>query len=273
MALTGTDRGTGTNNSSATTFTLSPASNFTAGSIAVIAIAADNAHSGGTQYTTWTVTDTLGNTWTRRQTALIDPGAANAGHVGAFFDTVMDGGVLQTSTTITVTFDTASTAETWTLMEVIGASGTTPTFVTSGTGTSGTGTTSPTITTGSIRSGDMVIGGLFLEAGTTETITQDGDSTNGSWSTQQTAEIGSTTSGSNIATQRKVVTATATQTYNPTLGIAGDLCLAWVQYRESPDKFAQAQAHIKVINNEGFAQAKADIKQTYPICPSKCFGC
>ena len=232
MALTGTDRGTGTHNSSATTFTITPGSNLTAESLAVVCIAADNAHSGGTQFTTFTVTDTKGNSWIQRQLALIDPGAANAGQVGGMFTCNMGQTPVTTGDTLTVTFDTATTAKTWTLMEVTAAAGFTPIFVTSGTGTGGTGTTSPTITTGSITSGDMVVAALFLEAGTTEVITQDGDSTNGSWSTQQTAEIGSTTSGSNIASQRKVTTGTATQTYNPTLSILGDLCLAWMQINE-----------------------------------------
>jgi hypothetical protein len=233
MALGITNRGTGTHNTSATTFTLSPSGNFAANSMAVLCIAADNAHSGGTQFTTWKVTDTLGNTWTLQQNALIDPGAASAGQAGAIFTTPQDGGALTTGTTITVTFDTATTAKTWTMKEITAASGKMPSYVTGNVGTSGTGTTSPTITTGTIPVGDVVIGSLFLEAGTTESITADADSTNGSWSTQQTAQIGSTTSGSCNASQGKVQTTTpSTQTYNPTLSILGDLCLAWVQLTE-----------------------------------------
>jgi hypothetical protein len=232
VALTGTDRGTGTHNTSATSFTLSPASNFTAGAMAVLCVANDNSGSAGAVQVI-NVTDSLGNTWTRRASPIIDPGAANAGQEGGIYTTPQNGGTLQTGTVITVTFANNTVAKTWTLMEVTAGAGKVVRYVTSGIGTGGTGTTSPTITTGSITNGRMVIAALFLEAGTTETITQDADTTNGTWSAQQTAEIGSTTSGSNIASQRKVVTATATQTYNPTLGIAGDLCLAWIELREA----------------------------------------
>ena len=228
MALTGTDRGTGTHNTSSATLDVVPASNFAAG-MAVLVVAMDNPASGND---ITGVTDTKGNTWTIRQSPLIDPGAAAAGQQGIIATTPQNGGLLTTGDTITVAISVAKVAKTWTLMQVSGSVGT-PTYVTGAIGTSGTGGTSPTITSGSIANGDMIVAGLVLEAGTTETITQDADSTNGSWSAQQTAEIGSTTSGSNVASQRKVVTAAATQTYNPTLGIAGDLALAWIQIHEA----------------------------------------
>jgi hypothetical protein len=229
MSLTGANRGDGTDNAAQPAIQILPTSNFTAGAMAVLCVSSDNPASGNDINS---VTDTLGNTWTKRQSPVIDPGAAAAGHQGAIFTTPQDGGTLTTSTLITIIWGANKTAKTWVLMEVVGSAGV-PTYVTGNIGTGGTGTTSPTITTGSITSGDMVIAMLALEAGTTETITQDGDSTNGAWSAQQTREVGSTTSGSNIASQRKVVTATATQTYNPTLGIAGDLCLAWIQIHET----------------------------------------
>lgn len=236
MALTGTDRGTGTHNSSATSFTLSPSGNFAAGSMGVLCVSADNSAASGVGQTI-TITDTIGNTWTRQINALNNPGQ-NLGVEGGIFTTPQNIGPLQTGTTITVTFANATTAKTWTLMEVVAAAGARPVVITasSGTGTSGTGTTSPT--TGAIAAqnfppGRMLIAALFLEAGTSETITQDGDSSSGTWSTQQTAEVGATTSGSNIASQRKIITARATQTYNPTLSIAGDLCLGWIVIHEA----------------------------------------
>jgi len=233
MALTGTDRGNGTHNTAATSFTLAPASNLTAGAMAVLCVASDNAAASGVAFGTWAVTDTKGNTWIRQQTPLNDPGAASAGITGAIFTTGQNGGTLTTGDTITVSFGSDSpTAKAWTLMEVTGSTGV-PTYVTGGTGTSGTGTTSPTITTGSIAINDMVIGMLVVESGTTQTFTGDADTTNGSWSTQQTNKIGSTTSGVGISTQRKVVSAAATQTFNPTLGLSGDLALAWIEVREA----------------------------------------
>lgn len=232
MAITGTDRGTGTNNTSATTFTLAPASNFAAGSMAVLVIAADNSNTSGVAHGTFTVTDTLSNTWTRRLSGLYDPGAANAGVEGAIFTTPMNGGTLTTGTTITVTFGVVCVAEAWTLMEVVPTAGSVIGYVNGAAG-AGSATTAPTITTGSITSGNMVIGALFNEQGTGQTVTGDADTTNGSWSAQQTAEIGSTAAGMTVSSQRKIVTATATQTFNPTLGVSSDVFLGWIQLTET----------------------------------------
>lgn len=229
MALAGTDRGSGTHGSSGLTFTLSPASNFTAGALAVLSLAADNSAFGGSTNNIVGVTDSLGNTWTKRQSPLYDPGAASAGVQGAIFTSPQNGGTLQTSTVITVEFADNTTAKAWTLMEVTGNN---PSYVTGGVGT-GSATASPTVTTGSITNGRMVIAALCNEYGTEQTVTEDSDTTNGSWSTQQTAEVGSEAFGITVASQRKVVSATATQTYNPTLGVSSDCICAWIEIQES----------------------------------------
>lgn len=233
MALAGTDRGSGTHNSSALSFTLNPGSNFTAGAVAVLCLSVDNSDSNGTAHSTFTVTDSLGNTWTRRTSPLYDPGAASAGVAGAIFVSNQNGGTLQTGTTITVTFDANCTAKAWTLMEVTAGAGLRATYQAQGVGT-GSATASPTVTTASLTNGDMVIGMVCNEYGTAQTPTGDSDTSNGSWSTMQTAEVGTTAAGQTIITQRKVVTATATQTYNPTLGTSSDCIAAWISLRELP---------------------------------------
>jgi hypothetical protein len=230
-ALTGTDRGTGTNATSATTFTLSPASNFTAGAMAVLVIAADNSVSGGATENFTSVTDSLGNTWTEQNTVIFDNGAANAGVQGAFYTTLQNAGTLQTGTVITVTFADTNPMEAWTLMEVTAGAGKIVGVVRSGDGATHTGTT-PTVTTSSITNTNMVIGGLFNEQGTVQTVTEDGDTTNGTWSTQQTNEVATTGAGMTVSSQRKIVTATATQTFNPTLGTSSDVILGWLELAE-----------------------------------------
>lgn len=232
-AITGTDRGTGTDNTSALTFTVTPASNFSSGTLAVLVISADNSDTNGTAHSTFAVTDSHGNTWTRRFSLVLDPAGASAGCEGAVFTTTQTAGTLTTGSTITVTFDAASTAECWSLMEITPTAGHAITYVTNGNSGAFTNT-APTVDTGSITSGNMVIGCLFNEQGTGQTVAEDGDSTNGSWSTQQTAEIGSAATGMTVASQRKVVTGTATQTYNPTLGTASDSFVGWVQFSETP---------------------------------------
>ena len=226
MALSGADRGTGGDNTAATTLAVVPASNFTAGAMAVLKVAYDNAGSGGSDNYS-SISDNHGNTWTSRQNVLNDPGAANAGTCLRIFTCGQNIATLTTSSTITVTFAANVTAKVWTLDEI---SGGTPTYVTGGNTTAAT--VSPTVTSGSIASERAIIGAVGAESGTTQTVTQDADTSNGSWSTQQTTKIGSTTSGQTIASQRKIVTATATQTYNPTLSISSDTCIAWIEISE-----------------------------------------
>jgi hypothetical protein len=232
VAIVGTSRGAGTNNVLGFSFTFSPASNFgNANSWGVLNLSCDNAESGGVAMASILVTDSLGNTWVRRVSPLYDPGTANQGVEGGQFTCLQDKGLLLTSTVITVTTSVQVQAKAWTLEEVTPSTGFQIQYVTGGVNT-GSATTTPTVTTGSITSGDMVIGALFNEQGTGQTVTGDADATNGSWSAQQTAEIGSTAGGQSVSSQRKVVTATATQQYNPTLGVSSDVILSWIQLTE-----------------------------------------
>jgi hypothetical protein len=85
MAITTANRGTGTNNTSNTSFTFSPARNFAAGSSAVLVIAADNSSSSGTTNNLGVTSDSLGNTWQKCVSAIYDPGAASAGVQGSIY--------------------------------------------------------------------------------------------------------------------------------------------------------------------------------------------
>ena len=242
MALTGTDRGTGAHNTSASSFTLNPGSNFTAGALAVLCIAADNSSTGGSTNNINSVTDSLGNVWRSRQLPIFDNGSASAGVQGGIFTTDQSAGTLQTGTTVTVSFGAATVAKTWTLMEVTAAAGSQALVLTGANATGQAGSSAPTVTTGTIEVGDMVIAMVAMEAGTTQTLTSDADTTNGTWSAAQYNEIGSSSSGSAIGSQRKVQTTTAsTQTFNPTLGLPCDLICSWISVREiAPKKLALA---------------------------------
>lgn len=242
MALTGTDRGTGKHQTSASSFTLNPGSNFTAGALAVLCIAADNSSTGGSTNNISSVTDSLGNLWRARQLPIFDNGSASAGVQGGIFTTDQSAGTLQTGTTVTVSFGAATVAKTWTLMEVTAAARSQALVLTGANATGQPGSSGPTVTTGTIAVGDMVIAMVAMEAGTTQTLTSDADTTNGTWSAAQYNEIGSSSSGSAIGSQRKVQTTTAsTQTFNPTLGLPCDLICSWISVREiAPKKLALA---------------------------------
>ena len=99
------------NASAATTYAFAPTSDATAGATLVIVITADNSVTGGATNNINTVTDTKGNTWTKRQGPVYDNGVASAGIQGAWFDTFQDGGTLTTGDTVTVTFGANTTTK------------------------------------------------------------------------------------------------------------------------------------------------------------------
>lgn len=250
MAITGTDRGTAYISTNATTGTFSPASNFAAGSWAVCCIALNNSESGGGAYTVFTLTDSLGNTWTRRISPLYVSAGTNGGVEGAIFTTPMDGGTLTTGTTLTITTSVATTRRAVTLMEIVPGGGSL--FYINGAVGTGSNTSSPTITTASITNGNILIAACFNEWEAAPT-TQDADTTNGSWSTAQSNGGGTTAAGMWVSSQRKIVTATAAQTYNLTLDSTTDVILGWIELSES----APAGAFVGKSFTRSFALRRA----------------
>lgn len=227
-AITGTDRGSGNNNTSSGSLSIVPTSNFTANSFGVLCIALDNSGAAGSNtISPSTASDTVGNVWTERQNGLFDNGSASAGVEIAIFTAPISS--LTTGGTITVTWtSTSPTAKAWTLIEFTPSAGKIIQYVTGAIGTGAT-TGTPTITSGSITSGDVIIGMGGAESA--DTWTGDGDSSNGSWSTHQHNAAGTGTTGMSTTSQYKIVTGTATQTYNPTL-TSVDTILGWIQLTE-----------------------------------------
>lgn len=230
MALTVTDRGTGGSEPSTTSLVATPGSNFTAGALAVLKVAYDNSGTNGADpYVS--ISDTKGNTWTARQAADRDPGAANAGVCGRIFTTPQNGGTLTTSDTVTISFGAVTVpAQTYAFEEWTGPTGT-PEYVTGGTAT-GLGA-APSVTTSSITSGNGVSAMAGVEWGSGGV--EDGDTTNGSWTTMQQSfsATGAADSHVFIISQGKTTTATSTQTYNTSNAGGLDWVALWIEIRET----------------------------------------
>ena len=227
MALTGTNRGSGSNAVAATSYSMTTASNAASGSLLVFCVAYDNAGGGGADPFN-SISDGTSNVWTSRIAVLNDPGAASAGSVLRIFTCTLTATFVAATDFVVVSFgNTSVPVKAWTFTEVSGDSGT-ATYVT---GNSATGNaTTQTITSGSITSGNLILGALGQEGNGTRT--GDSDTTNGSWSTAQSNGAGTTTSGMEIITQYKVVNATGTQTFNPTATPLGDWCIGWIEVNE-----------------------------------------
>lgn len=235
MALSITNRGSGNHNTGASSFTLSPGSNCTAGATLVLCVAADNSSSGGATNDFTTVTDGLGNTWTKRQSPVFDNGAASAGVQGAIYTTSQNAGAVQTSTVITVNFGSSPVAKTWTMTEVTPGAGKVAEFRTGGNKSAGATATAMTLgASATVNIGEVIVACFYMESGTTQSVsTPDGDTTNGSWTTNQYNEIGSTTSGSCIVSQAKLqTTANSAQTYDVTVGVSSDYHGSYVILKE-----------------------------------------
>lgn len=231
MALSGADRGSGNNNVAGTSLVVTPTSNFAAKSFAILCVAYDNSGASGADPFS-SISDSLGNVWTSQQAALFDPGAASAGVTLRIFTSEMNVGKLTTGNTITISFGANSTtAKAWTLNEATSSTANRIAYVTGNVNVGATSAT-PTVTTSSITNGNMVVGAGAAESA--DTWAGDADATNGSWSVHQHNVAGTGATGMSITSQRKVVTAGATQTYNPTLTSA-DVILAWVEIREVPN--------------------------------------
>lgn len=264
MALTNVDRGTGTHNTGATTVTVAPTSTIAAGSMGVLCIALDNAGNlGASTAAPTTATDSKGNVWTLRQNPLFDNGAASAGIEGAIY-----------TAPITVAFTSGDTlvltwiagvspvAKAWTFHEITPAAGNAVSYVTGNVAVGGTSGT-PTVTTSSVTSGHAVIGAGFAE--NTDSWAGDADATNGAWSAHQHTGIGSTTSAVSVTSQVKVVSATATQSYDPTR-TSSDCIVAWIEVVEAirpSDAYGQAvfadRPDIFYRLSEGAGTAAVDV--------------
>ena len=226
MALTGTDKGTGGNNTASSSLTCSPSSNLSAGALAVLVVAYENTFvSGLDPYSS--ISDSQGNTWTPQQNALYDPLNAGDGVVVRIFTSPQDVGALTTGDTITISL-LAAARWAFTLQQFTGDG--TPVYGSGGVG-SGSNTASPTVTTSSIAKDDAVVGAGGAEDA--DSWTGDSDTTRGSWSTKQSIGFGFGTSGVTVVSQYKVTnTSSGTQTYNPTLEFTADCILAWISVHD-----------------------------------------
>jgi hypothetical protein len=107
MTITVTARGTGGNSTTATSIAIVPASNFAAGTFAVLCLSYDNSGTSGADPFS-SISDDAQNTWVSAQASLNDPGAANAGNTGRIFTSQMQTKKLTTGDTITVSFGATS---------------------------------------------------------------------------------------------------------------------------------------------------------------------
>ena len=230
MALTRTALGSGQNTTAQTSTSFLVGGSVAVGELLVFTVAADNSVTGGTSPMPTTVSDNKGNVYVRRQTVVNNPSAtANTGVAFAIYTSNVSVALVNTDT-VTVNWSASTTSKAGFFQKVAAAAGFYPKYRT---GATLTGTSSlPSMTTGSITNAEIVICGIGIESNTT--VTGDADTTSGTWATASGNAANTGTAGTSItvSSQSKIVTATATQTYNPTLGAAANTALAWIAITE-----------------------------------------
>lgn len=210
----------GTSNTAAGGQTLSLISgDLPVGSLGIVYIFYDNTGAQGADPVS-TISDSGGNTWTTRAFSLFDPGAVSAGLVIR----VAIAQIVTAPTSIDVVFGIGCLFTGYACRATSNLGNVS--FVNGGTGT-GASTNAPTVTTSSVTINNTVIG--FGGKKDVNTWVADADTLNGSWSTATSWFTGTSPGGLAGTLQSKVVTATGTQTYNPTFTTAAIRNLAWIQ--------------------------------------------
>lgn len=207
------DRGTTANTTAEGSTVVTLTGNVSTGNYLIARVAVDNSGGGGAA-PGLSVSGTAGNTWTVLGPALQDPGAASAG-MTCFICYAYVTNAPVTGNTVSFDWTGTPTAKAIVLEEWSGIDDTNPIAATAATFIGATTTPSRTIVP--TASGQLVYAALAVEGGTADTYTKDSDTTNGSWVLLTRAGAGTTTSGATINGEYKLVTATGTQTYNPTI--------------------------------------------------------
>lgn len=233
MAISSTSRGTGTNTTSSTSVAISPATNFTTTlprAIAVLLIAYDNSMPSGADPYSQT-TDSHGNNWF---TAINSIGAAtqNNGVVLRMLYSRMEVAQLTTASVITIVFSAPCGNKAYGVYEIATSLSGHQLGVIDSNSSTGTALTG-TVTITANNSTNMVVG-LFCGKGNA-TITADADTTSGSWSTQITATTAGGTAAVQFASQTKSVTASGSQSYDPTLSSSELFTSALIEIQETQD--------------------------------------
>lgn len=162
------------------------------------------------------MSDALGNTYTRVG-ALASPtgtSTAAAGIAGAMFYSILTVAWGAGTNTLTWTHPSvaarAMLAEHWGNLIGLRSGSSATGGSTAGAVSVATGATAPVV-------GDLVVGMVAYEHSSASTITGDADTTNGPWSTVvQIASAGTTLAAVKVMSQHKHVTAGGSQTFNPT---------------------------------------------------------
>jgi len=231
MALTVSQ--SGTNNSTSASASID-VTNVTAsvGDVLLVWVAADNDGTSGVNSIS-SVTDSQGNTYNSRVNTTQTAGAANDGATIRCFEAVVTSAL--SLGTVTINFSPNTTRKSVAVWRLQPSANRTVMFIGAGAGVTGTTAAELTETATGVPINDVIFGCLAVE--TDDGLTGDADTTNGSWTSIVVvlADGGPDASAMTLGLQRKAVTATGDQTWNPTVfgGVDRDFAMNYVIYRDA----------------------------------------
>jgi hypothetical protein len=258
---TATSYGTAQNKAAATTVVLTTTALIPAGTLLLIAVCADNV--AAATPTISSITAVGGGTWTDRAGSVTQSGATTTAGTGVFVyaQTLCTTSSVASGTAITVTFNASPVAKAVALwgFDQMGQNVLRNTVV-SVANTTGAPSAS---TAGPVQVGDLVIGVVGTE--NSVIAIGDADTLNGSWSAINGIASTASTAATNtsIAMQYKVITATGTQTFNPTGGVADSVAIVFAM-APAPAAITQASYRFYGDGTESASTALAAQDTGYP---------
>jgi hypothetical protein len=230
MALTISEAGSATSNTSSSTLVVTPTVSFSANDGVVVCIAADNSTAqGGLPFSS--VTDSQSNTYTLVRSVKQQGASQNNLACGAIYFCVVQN-ALSVSDSITVNFLNNTTAKAAVTFKIGAAANKKPSQISDNVFSPTGDASSSSRSTTTMTSGDALV--YFLAIENNGVVTGDSDTTRGSWSSAYVANADSGTALTSMQafSQYKIVTGNGTQTWDTTFPSSSSFATAYATFRE-----------------------------------------
>jgi hypothetical protein len=230
MALTISEAGSATSNTSSSTLVVTPTVSFSANDGVVVCIAADNSTAqGGLPFSS--VTDSQSNTYTLVRSVKQQGASQNNLACGAIYFCVVQN-ALSVSDSITVNFLNNTTAKAAVTFKIGAAANKKPSQISDAAFSPTGDASSSSRSTTTMTSGDALVFLLAIE--NNGVVTGDSDTTRGSWSSAYVANADSGTALTSMQafSQYKIVTGNGTQTWDTTFPSSSSFATAFATFRE-----------------------------------------
>lgn len=265
------DRGARNNTATGNmTIALTNPTEIAVGNYLVARVAVDNSGTSGAR-PGLTLTDTRNGTWVHGTGGLQDPGAASAG-IAVYLCYVKVTTPYQAGDVTTFTWGGSSPRSAVVIEEWANIDQITPLAVAENQANNVSSTAQPAISRTPTAVGQLMYVCAGIEGFSSSWGAQDSDSTDGTWSdlTKAEANTGTNTTSVSVYGGYKVVTSTAAQTWNNTLGATSDWAACAVVFAKAitPVAITGTSATVAIVADSGVVTGNASVSGTSVIVAS-----